>query len=617
MTGNVLGALVIFVAGLASAAQDVPPPASTPVEVIVSGRTSVLQTIVVENVGQNIPQTFAKDHVKNAAGFTWFVSRHYALQTDYDGARAKHLLTLLELAYPHYVECFGREIPGIDTTRMAVIYGASTGSLKAAMEADGIAWDFGGGGIAYEGINAAYNYPSGTLQYHQRYIMLHECAHLYQICLNGTTMTTPPWYYEGVADAVAHHVWEGGEQRLTMAVMDKPTVNNWYDAGLAAYTKEPFKASDILGGTRGGRDLGFLLFNYFNTDLERLMRFRIWRDELFRLNLYGKHQDDSARLIEELFGAAKLDEDFDAWLRARRSSFHYVDWGWEQDGDGMMSYGWPQTGAYSQTDLLFAPGDTPRYDPLVMDYPLHERSELVGPVERGVAEPTVGCLVGFKETPNSGVAGMALGVEGRGFVKVLVGERKRLVVDGTDLGAGQVSLDFSDAFREATAKTFQIGLTVRIAQKALEVTARAGEAGSVQTVTLSLPLEAPQRERVMSRPMAVLSRDGRHWVTPYVDDGRRPEPDLTIAAPSNRWRFTLGREANALERAVWRLGTSAPASLVALRRRVLGSAGQDLAGQGGAGSAYLNDLAEVMADVRKCGASPEAVQAVVEECRGK
>ncbi len=612
---HLLAALAVLLGGPLLASQDVPPPESTPVEMIVSGRTSTLGSITVESVGQNIPQTFSKDRLKNAPGFTWFVSRHYALQTDYNADRARYLLTLLELAYPHYVECFGREIPGIDTTRMAVIYGASTASLKSAMETDGINWDFGGGGIAYEGINAAYNYPSGTLQYHQRYIMLHECAHLYQICLNGTTMTTPPWYYEGVADAVAHHVWESAPQRLTMAVVDKPTVNNWYDAGLAGYAREPFKAGDILRGTRGGRDVGFLLYTYFSSDPSRLMRFRIWRDELFRLNLYGKHQDDSARLIEELFGSATLDEDFDAWLRARRSSFHYVDWGWEQDGDAMMSYGYPQTGAYSQTDLLFAPGDTPRYDPLVMDYPLHPRSALVGPVERGVPEPTVGCLVGLNETPDSGVAGMALGVEGRSFVKVLVAERKRLLVDGTDLGAGQVSADFTGAFRDASANTLQIGITVRIAKDGLEVSARTGEGDSVQTITLSLPLTAPQRERLISRPMAVLSRDGRHWVTPYIDDARRSEPDLSIAAPPNRWRFAMMNELYALERAVWRLGPSAPASLNALRDRVLAAARSDAQPQAAAALNYADVLTGVEADIRSCAAPQPARDAALVELR--
>lgn len=607
--------LTMLLAAPPLAAQDVPSPASTPVEVIVSGRSSTLRSIVVRNVGQSIPPTFSGEMLKNAAGFSWYVSRHYALQTDYDSARAEHLLTLMELAYPHYVEVFGREIPGIDQKRMAVIYGASADSLRTALEADGISWSFAGGGITYEGFNAAFNYPSGTLQYHQRYIMLHECVHLYQMCLNGTVSNTPAWYYEGVADATASHVWEEASQRLTMAVVDKPTVSNWYDDGLAAHAASPFTAGDILSGKRAGRDEWFLLISFFSTDPARLMRYRIWRDELFRLNRPGAFEEDSARLIEELFGAATLDEDFDRWLRSHRSSFHYVDWGWEQDGDTLISYGWPQSGTYSQTNLMFLPRDAPRYDPLVMDYPLHSPSPLVGPVERGVAEPTVGCLVGFEASSSRGVAGLALGVEDRSFVKVLVDQRRRLVIDGTDLGAGQCSLDFSDAFREATATSFEIGLTVRIAQSDLEVTARGGDGGSVRTAPLSLPLSPSQRERLLSRPMAVLSRDGWHRLTPYVDDARRPEPDPTVEAPANWWRFAMASQLYALERAVWRLGTSATASLLALRDQVLDSVHRDAVVQEAVRRRYTAELPVVMADVQRSGAPPDAVDAALKECR--
>ncbi len=599
-----------------AAAGEVPPPAATPVELTVSGRTSTLRSIEIAGVGQEIPRTFSKDQLKNAPGFAWFVSRHYALQTDYDAARARLLLTLMELAYPHYVELFGREIPGMDTTRMGVIYGASLASLQVALGADGISWDAGGGGITYEGINAAFNFPSGGLQYHQRYIMLHECAHLYQICLNGTINTTPPWYYEGIADAVANHVWEESAQRLTMAVVDKPTINNWYDGGLAAYAGQPFTAGDILSGRRGGRELGFLLVSFFSSDLDRLMRWRIWRDELYRLNRYGAYQEDSARLIEELFGSAKLDEEFDAWLRARRSSFHYVDWGWEQDGDAMLSYGWPQTGAYSQTDLLFEPERAPVYDPLVMDYPLHAGSPLVGPVARGVAEPTVGCVVGFEANPDVGVAGVALGVEGRTFLKVLVEQRKRLVIDGTDLGAGVSSLEFTGEFRAASAGTQEIGLTVRIAAGEVQVTARGGDGRAVEVTSLALAINGEQRRRLLSRPMAVLSRDGRHRIVPSVDDARRPEPDLSVAAPADRWRFGLEGELYGLERAVWRLGTSSPASLRALRDRVRGAAGLSGVEQEAVRSAYVAELPGVIADVRGCGGRAEAIEAAIRECGG-
>lgn len=531
-------ALLALLSGAAPAVgRDVPPPLATPVELVVSGRTSTLRSVTVRDVGQEVPKTFSGDRLKNSPGFKWYVSRHYALQTDYDAARARHLVTLLELAYPHYREAFGREMPGNETTRMAVVYAASADSLRKVLLGDGINWSFHGGGITFEGVKAAFVYPSGSLQYHQRAIMLHEAVHLYQMCLNGTVGNTPAWYFEGVADGLSSHVWDESARRLTMGVTDKPTIANWYDDGLEDFARTPFKLSQLLGEQPKSRARSFLIYTFFTSDRERLTRFRTWRDEISKLKPGEAWQGPSARLFERLFGMARLDADFDAWVRARRSSFHYVDWGWEQDGDTLISYGWPQSGPFSQTNLNFPPGQTPVYDPLVMDYPLHPQSPLVGPVRRGVPEPTVGCLVGFQNTPDTGVAGLGLGVEDRSMVKVLVDRRQAVVIDGTDLGAGKATKALGEAFRAATAKTMEVGVTVRVAAKGLEVTVRGGRPGHVQTVTVTLPLDMAQRQRVLSRPLAVLSRDGRHRLTPYVDDRRKPEPDLSVTAPPNRWRL--------------------------------------------------------------------------------
>lgn len=532
----ILAALALAASAAAQIAAAVPPPAQTPVELVVSGRTSTLRSIDVRCTGQAVPKTHAGDRARNVPGFAWFVSRHYALQTDYDAARARHLLTVLELAYPHQVELFGREPPGVDDMRMAVVYGASRSSLDQALKACGITWNFDGGGITYEGLNIAFQFPSGSLQYHQRYILLHEATHLFQMCLCGTTRTTPAWFYEGIADALAHHVFDSAAQRLTVAVLDKPTIHNWYGDGLDAFAAAPFTASDILAGRRTGRDAGFLLVSYLQTDLERWRRWRQLRADMLAATSIADAATAAQQLLQRCFGAEALDRDFAAWLRARRASFRYVDWGWEQDGDALMSYGWPQHGAFAQTDLLFAPQQPPRYDPLVMDYPRQPQSALVGAVARGVAEPTVGCLLGFAPNPDSGSAGLGLGVDARSCLRVLVEQRQRLHIDATDLGGGSAVLQLPAAFRAATASSFRIGLSVRIAAAAVEVTARADDGGALQAVTLSLPLTAAQRARLLSRPMAVLSQGGKHWLTPYVDDARRPEPDLELAAPANRWR---------------------------------------------------------------------------------
>src|SRR5262245_10648624 len=244
------------------AADPVPLPSETPVDVVVSGRNSTLKKIVVRNVGDAIPPTFSGDRVKNTPGFVWYVSRHYAFKTDLPDAEARRYLTLLELAFPHYVELFGRELPDLDRKRMAVVYAKDKDSLAAALKSDGISWDFNGGGITFEGRNAAYQYPSGGLQYHRRYILLHECAHLYQMCLVGTTTSMPNWYVEGVADALASHVWEQAANRLTINVVDKPTVNNYWDEGLRRFHGKPFTISDAnprspQAKVVAGRDVGF------------------------------------------------------------------------------------------------------------------------------------------------------------------------------------------------------------------------------------------------------------------------------------------------------------------------------------------------------------------------
>ena len=69
--------------------------------------------------------------------------------------------------------------------------------------------------------------------------------------------------------------------------------------------------------------------------------------------------------------------------------------------------------------------------------------------------------------------------------------------------------------------------------------------------------------------MALLSRGGRHEITPYVDIPRADNTDLASPAPPNRWHNPGDPQLYAVYRAAWRLGSSAPPSLLALRRDLL------------------------------------------------
>jgi hypothetical protein len=552
--------------------QAIPTPAETPAKVIVNGRSSTAQSILIRDLGDRIPPTFSADRLKNTEGFTWYVSQHYALKTNFPAERAQHYLTLLELAYPHLVQVFGREPTGIDQKRMAIVYAKSRETLAQALASDGRSWDFRGGGITFDECSATYQYPSGGLQYHLRYIMLHEAAHLFQACLAGNLRSLPGWYNEGVADLISSHVWEADRQQLTVSVLDKATDINWLDHALRRFQEKRFTATDIARGTLQGRDVGFILVGYFMTDVERSLKFRIYRDELFRLNLYNKYQERSDELIENLFGSwADLDGDFNRWVAARRATFHPVEWGWEQDGDTLQSYGWPNKGTYSQMDLQVSLREKPSLDQLVLDYPVTAPdTPLVGRIERGVAEPSIGCLISWRQTPGAGQAGLAFGVEDRSYLKVLIDAGKTIIVDGADIGADRTVQSLPAPLAKAIVSNgHQVGLTVEIKKRTLAVTVRAGRKNQIEIFTTALPLTTAQRERVLDHPMALLSRGGRHEMTPYLDIPRANDADLLSPAPSGRWGNPVDPLLYAVYRAAWRLGSSAPPSLLALRRDLL------------------------------------------------
>jgi len=315
-------ALASILCGALAAPAAVPPPSETPAEVIVSGRTSTAREVKVVAVGNEIPETFSGKRLHNTKGFSWYVSKHYALKTDYKPAKARSYLTLLEMAYPHYVELFGAEPPGIDRKRMAVCYASSKDQLRRALASDGIRWDFRGGGITYEKINCAYQYPSGSLQYHQRYILLHECTHLFQMCLTGALFTTPSWFYEGLADLLGNHVYETTARRATFNVVDKATTNNPFDQGLREYRKSRPALSAVHAKGGGSRGICFLMVAFFRTDPHRAQRFRIYRDEMFRRAARGRDVAKvSGELLGELFGPwTKIDAAFRAWVEARRNT---------------------------------------------------------------------------------------------------------------------------------------------------------------------------------------------------------------------------------------------------------------------------------------------------------
>jgi hypothetical protein len=159
------------------------------------------------------------------------------------------------------------------------------------------------------------------------------------------------------------------------------------------------------------------------------------------------------------------------------------------------------------------------------------------------------------------------------YLKILVDAGKTLILDGTDISGDRLVQPLPASLVKAIAANgHEVGLTVRIHKEALVVTLRAGSKKEIETFTSALALTTEQRERVLDRSMALLSRGGRHEMTPYLDIPRADKPDPANPAPPNRWRHPGDPQLYAIYRAAWRLGNSAPPSLLALRHDMLAAA---------------------------------------------
>jgi len=615
-----LAVLALFpIAPKSQAQEPVPPPSALPAQVSVGGRTSTVVDVPIAACGTSIPATFTGDRIGNCEGFSWWVSQHYALRTDYAEARARHLLTLLELAYPHYVELFGAEPEGIADKRMAVCYASSKESLDKALRSDGIVWNFGGGGICYENRYSVYCYPSGSLQYHQRYILLHECVHQIQMLLAGTVSVTPGWYYEGIADLLSSHVLSADERRLTLFVLDKATVHNCLDEGIAELAKTGLSPSAIHDKGIVARGLNVLWVAYLSIDPLRAARLTVWRDELHRLQLRGTNEEQSSGILQELYGPwEQIDRDFAAWVDTVANTFHYVSWGWEQEDHTLWSYGYAPNGQLSQTDLNLPPGRRPAPSALRLDYDLQSPpSPLVGGVASGVEEPSLGCVLDFSRTPGTGVAGLGLGVIEQSLLSVLVDAEKALRLDGTALDLQSVSVEFPAEFAAAmVASGHRAGLTLSIRSDRLDADLRVlpPDAAAPLLLHAELPIDTAARERLLSRPFAVLSRGGRHGVTPFADWGERTAFEPPTPSPANRWGNPGQGRLTALVEANWRLGDAAPGALAEAIAR-LAAAAEDPARQQTAVQAYDGELPALLAEIESCAAPEETRRRALEVLR--
>jgi hypothetical protein len=431
----------------------------------------------------------------------------------------------------------------------------------------------------------------------------------------ASTDKTDVRFGEGITYSFANHVYNEDKKQLTVKVIDKATINNPYDEGLRKLKERFVTAYDFYGGSGYAYlpEIYMLWTQFMYTDPERLMKLWLWRDAMFDSELKGEAlKKYDIQVMTRLYGPPEgLDRIWREWISKRKNSFHYIDWGWEQSGDTLWSYGWPGWARYAQTNVRLPLNEKPGKRRWVMDYPPSAMpTSLIGVIKRGVPEPSVGALISF-ERSHTGKAGLGFGVHGEGDKKVgqkflgIVIDAKNdfndlsLVLEGDSMGMPDQRSSLPETFIDAARDNgYKIGMTVKIAKERVEVTLRAGGGDTPLTFAGSLRTTDMQRKLLISEPWAVLSRDGKHGLTIYPDV-IRDNIDLSIPAPTGRYRFAGQYDLYGLYRAAWRLGNDTPDSLLALREKMTAAFDKDSVTQKAACDLYKTRILKVAEDISK------------------
>lgn len=558
----------------------VPAPSSLRARVRVDGRTSLLEALDIVDVGQTIPATYSDGKIGNTDGFRWWVSRHFALKSDLPDADARLYLELVELAWPHYVEAFGGAPPD-PRRRIALVYGSNWEKLRRAMLCDGFRRGAHAGGETMFFNRVAYSFPTQSPD-HRRYIVVHEAAHAFQMARTGYSGWAPTWFVEGIADAVAHHVFDEDRRSMTVFVFDRAP-QSWLQKGLARYAKGKPSIASINANPTLERELNFLLVHFLRADPVRAASLAAWRDALAlaRLEMPARVERSEAWLTTLL--GPDAEEQFAAWVHAQRPTLEAEPWTWEQDGDALWFRN--RKGTTGRIEVNVTLDNTDATAPLRLDYP-HDLA-----AQARVGLPDAGAAAGFEVDfavgeLDRGRVGWGLGRDPSGQLATLWLERADVIeFDARSLDGPRSRLPLPDPVREALRAAGAPRASVRMVllDDALQVTLQAfdGEASAGEPWSHAFPLHPSVVDAVRRGEMAMLAENASHPMRPVlrIGPGRHPahpaHRDLTqlayarlmlgdqappsVATMQAQW---VQRRTGPIERRLdrWRLATSLAAS---------------------------------------------------------
>ncbi len=510
-------------------------PAVMQVDLSVQGHTSTLHNMNITFLGQTIPYTYSDGKISNSRGYDWWVSKHFALKSDLPKEKVTLYLELLEMAYPHYVSLFGMEPPNIERQRIAVVYGSSRERVREAMLDDGFlrgVHDTAGGETMFYN-RAGYNFPSHR-EHHQRYIVIHETMHAFHMALNGHSTWAPNWITEGLADSVAHHVYDPKQKQLTVMVFDRAPMN-YIETGLKQYysANKP-TIEQINDDPTLKRGLNFFIIHYLLSSPERAQYFAYFVQQLRLANPHSEATLSTANsLLKNTFKDwLSIEQGFADFVQNIRPSFHLVSGPWEQNGN---AYWLRNIHSTELSRLDINPANKAEVSHPIIDFPV----PMPNPLITLSANNELAALIEFETAQlHRGAIGLALqgkiSAENQHYRRTFIGKEQAnndqlltlLVVDGERLalsasntkGFNNQQIAFTPELKQAIASNamLAIKLSLNATQQQLTVMLSAGTTNEpvIQSFTATLP-HALFTE-LNTRKISLLSKNINHKITPYL-----------------------------------------------------------------------------------------------------
>ena len=305
----------------------IPQPKDQRAEIITHANVSTLKYIDVYFADQDIPHTYATHKISNVTGFKWYVSKHFALQTNYNSEEARKALQLLELAYPQWVNYLNAEPEDMHDTRIPIVYAQKWEDIKNTVGEYGFLQSPGRSGEMMYYNTVAYTHGANP-----EYLLLHEGFHAFSDSFRNGLKTG--WFTEGAAQDAANSIANDDWTQLASFIFDHGNYSRWA-THIKNWAKKP-PSVDKFTEWGPSYNRGGTIQHFFKDDPLRNQYWKIWAKSLatdyYKRGSNRQYAESySDKVIYSLFGSKdEFRNQWETWLKNTKLSTESTGY-WSRD----------------------------------------------------------------------------------------------------------------------------------------------------------------------------------------------------------------------------------------------------------------------------------------------